>query len=237
MTDNTKQIKCVLFDLDGTLLDTSYDFTFALNKTCRHFDQAELPYQSIRQIVSQGGLAMTQLAFPNLTGEALEEKRKFFLQTYQSHIAEHTDLFPGLVRGMNLLAEFNIPWGIVTNKPEGLTRALLEKITFPSAPQSIVCGDTLPTRKPNPAPMRLAAEQCGVLPEECLYLGDHPRDIEAGVNAKMQTGAALFGYLPDSSLQTGLQDWPADYFFQTPLDIVLFIEQLVKQFHPSSEGE
>lgn len=219
-------IECVLFDLDGTLLDTSYDFTYALNATCRHFGQAEIPYQEVRKVVSQGGMAMTQLAFPELSGDALEEKRSFFLKIYNDHIAEHTQLFPGLRLGMDFLAENKIPWGIVTNKPEWLTHKLLELIQFPSQPNALVCGDTLSTRKPTPEPMWLAAEQCGVVPEACVYLGDHPRDIEAGINARMKTGAALYGYLPENSLIKGKQDWPADYFFNTPIEISHFISKL-----------
>lgn len=216
-------IKCVLFDLDGTLLDTSYDFAFALNKTLKDFEQPGLRYQDIRKVVSQGGLAMTQLGFPALTGQELEEKRQHFLSVYFENIAHHTQIFPGLQQGLQALADKNIPWGIVTNKPGWLTEKLLEHITFPSAPLSVIAGDTLEVRKPNPKPMNLAAKECGVKPEECIYFGDHPRDIEAGINAQMKTGAALFGYLPESASDDA---WPADYFFETPIEISQFIQKL-----------
>ena len=216
-------INCILFDLDGTLLDTSYDFTYALNKTLKDFNQAGLRYQDIRKVVSQGGLAMTKLGFPELTGDALEEKRQHFLNVYFDNIAHHTEVFPGLQPGLKSLAEQEIPWGIVTNKPGWLTDKLLQSINFPSPPLSVISGDTLAVKKPNPQPMYLAAEQCGVEPHECLYLGDHPRDIEAGINAKMKTGAALFGYLPE---QADDASWPADYFFETPIEISHFIQAL-----------
>lgn len=216
-------IKCVLFDLDGTLLDTSLDFAYALNQTLKQFDQPTLRYQDIRKVVSQGGLAMTKLGFPHLSDDELEEKRQFFLKIYFDNIAHHTQVFPGLQAGLQNLADKNIPWGIVTNKPGWLTEKLLESIEFPSQPLSVVSGDTLEVRKPNPEPLYLAAKQCGIPPSECLYLGDHPRDIEAGINAGMQTGAALFGYLPESS---GNEAWPADYFFDTPIEISHFIESL-----------
>jgi phosphoglycolate phosphatase len=215
-------IRCVLFDLDGTLLDTSYDFAYALNHTCRHYGQDPLHYQDIRKTVSQGGLAMTQLAFPGLEGEELESKRQFFLDVYFKHIDMHTRLFPGLEAGLAEIAERNIPWGIVTNKPTWLTEKLLANISFPSEPASIVCGDTLSVRKPHPEPLLLAAQQCGVTADECIYLGDHPRDIEAGINAGMQTGAAMFGYLPEAASETA---WPADYFFETPIEITHFIQE------------
>lgn len=219
-------INCILFDLDGTLLDTSLDFTYALNQTCRAFNQKPLRYQDIRRVVSQGGLAMTQLAFPGVTGEELEERRQHFLKVYFDNIDHHTTLFPGLERGLRQLAEHQIPWGIVTNKPTWLTDKLLSKQRFPSEPLTVICGDTLAVRKPDPAPLLLAAEQCGAEPSECLYIGDHPRDIEAGKNANMLTAAAMFGYLPDGSTDT---EWPADYIFETPYEMSQFFISLTKK--------
>ncbi|BCN93343.1 phosphoglycolate phosphatase [Thiomicrorhabdus immobilis] len=216
-------IKCVLFDLDGTLLDTSYDFAHALKLTCLEFDQPVLNYQDIRNTVSKGGLAMTQLAFPGFEGEALETRRQTFLAHYMDSINHHTQVFPGLNAGIELLAQKNIPWGIVTNKPTYLTEELLKNYRFASEPLSIVCGDTLTVRKPNPEPMFLAAEQCGVKPEECIYIGDHPRDIEAGINSGMKTAAAMYGYLPTEATA---KDWPADFFFHTPYEVTEFIESL-----------
>lgn len=217
-------LECILFDLDGTLLDTSYDFTFALNETCKAFNQPPLNYQDIRKVVSQGGLAMTQLAFPEHQDQALEERRQHFLEVYFNNIDRHTHVFPGLMGGMEYLANKGIPWGIVTNKPTWLTEKLLKSIHFPSDPKAVVCGDTLSVRKPHREPMDLAAEKCGVKNENCLYLGDHPRDIEAGINAQMQTGAAMFGYLPESATQA---DWPADYRFDTPYQITQFFEEVL----------
>ncbi|WP_081696297.1 HAD family hydrolase [Thiomicrorhabdus sp. Kp2] len=216
-------IKCVLFDLDGTLLDTSYDFTHALKLTCEEFNQPVLNYQDIRSTVSKGGLAMTQLAFPGIEGEELESRRQIFLKHYFENINHHTQIFPGLVAGLDALAAKNIPWGIVTNKPTHLTEALLKNFSFKSKPKSIVCGDTLATRKPSPAPMYLAADQCGVAASDCIYIGDHPRDIEAGINAKMKTAAAMYGYLPAEATE---KDWPADYFFHTPFELSQFIQTL-----------
>ncbi|WP_373017277.1 HAD family hydrolase [Thiomicrorhabdus sp.] len=220
--------ECILFDLDGTLLDTSYDFAYALNRTLSDFGRPQLRYQDIRKTVSQGGLAMTKLAFPELEGDELEQKRQHFLEIYHDNIANHTQLFPGLMPGLKFLAEHNIPWGIVTNKPGWLTEKLLSNFSFPSTPLTVISGDTLEVRKPHPEPMYLAAEQCGVAPENCLYLGDHPRDIEAGINAGMKTGAALFGYLPESADDNS---WPADYFFATPYEISQFLQNMNATHH------
>ena len=222
----TTPIECILFDLDGTLLDTSYDFAFALNQTCRDFDQPPLRYQTIRKVVSQGGLAMTQLAFPLLKGEVLEERRQHFLKIYFENIDNHTQIFPGLASGLQTLAQQNIPWGIVTNKPGWLTEKLLANLSFPSKPLSVISGDTLAVRKPDPAPLLLAAKECNALPENCLYIGDHIRDIEAGNNAGMKTASALFGYLPDSPESKTEKPWPANYQFETPFEISQFFKTL-----------
>ena len=222
----TTPIECILFDLDGTLLDTSYDFAYALNQTCRDFGQKPLRYQTIRKVVSQGGLAMTQLAFPLLEGEALEERRQHFLNVYFENIDNHTQIFPGLSAGLQTLAQQNIPWGIVTNKPGWLTEKLLHKLNFPSKPLSVISGDTLAVRKPDPAPLLLAAKECNVSPERCLYIGDHIRDIEAGNNAGMKTASALFGYLPDLPESNSEKPWPADFHFETPFEISQFFKTL-----------
>lgn len=216
-------IKCVLFDLDGTLLDTSYDFAHALKLTCLEYKQPILNYQAIRSTVSKGGLSMTQLAFPGLVGEELEERRQKFLGHYMQNIHHHTQIFAGLDAGIKALADKNIPWGIVTNKPTYLTEELLQNYTFASQPLTVICGDTLSVRKPNREPMDLAARECGVKAEECIYIGDHPRDIQAGINAGMKTAAAMYGYLPDEATD---KDWPADYFFHTPYEVSQFIKTL-----------
>ncbi|SFR49791.1 HAD family hydrolase [Thiomicrospira sp. ALE5] len=226
MTIKTQPFDCVLFDLDGTLLDTSYDFSYALNLLCEQHQLTPPSYDRVRNTVSQGGAAVTALAFNPNDIEAFEQHRQAFLDLYKQHIHLHTQVFPGLLAGLVHLAEINMPWGIVTNKPQGLTEHLLNHFSFPSAPKTVICGDTLAVRKPDPEPMLLAASECGVDPERCLYLGDHPRDIEAGINAGMQTGAVLFGYMPPEKM-TNLDQ--ADYIFRTPYDITQF---LTKQVNP-----
>lgn len=217
------KIECVLFDLDGTLLDTSYDFCYALNIVCQEFDSPAPSYTELRQIVSQGGSAMVKLAFPEAEAEQLQTRLTRFLEIYYANIARHTGLFPGLQPGLVALANKQIPWGIVTNKPTWLTEQLLSHFAFPSPPATVICGDTLEQRKPDPAPMLLAAQQANTAPENCIYLGDHLRDIEAGINANMQTGAALFGYLaPDKVAQLQI----ADYQFSTPYQISEFLHKL-----------
>lgn len=216
-------IQCVLFDLDGTLLDTSYDFAWALNTLRQEEDLPPVPYWKIRQTISQGGRAIVQLGFPHVDEDTLESLRQRFLKFYFDHIAAHTRLFPTLDKSIKALEHKGLPWGIVTNKPEWLTHKLLESITLPVQPKALVCGDTLSVRKPHAEPMRLAAEMCATAPEKCLYIGDHPRDIEAPLNANMLAGAALYGYLP---MDVDPLKWPAHFFYQTPIEILQHIERL-----------
>jgi phosphoglycolate phosphatase len=217
-------IKCVLFDLDGTLLDTSLDFAYALEKTCLQFSVKNVDYQQLRAIISEGGQAMVELAFPTLSANEITIRKDFFLKTYSENIAKHTELFSGLEDGLQALADKNIPWGIVTNKPKWLTQKLISQQHFPSKAMTVISGDTLTESKPHPAPLILAAKECGVAVKNCLYLGDHPRDILAGKNANMQTGAALFGFLPPNT--NAKKDWQADFNFETPHAMAMFLKGL-----------
>jgi len=219
-------IQCILFDLDGTLLDTSHDFYYALNQTCAKFNVPNVDYQQLRPIISDGGQAMVSLAFPETSSSELAERKAFFLANYADNIAKHTQLFTGLESGMQAIADKEIAWGIVTNKPEWLTQRLMQQIVFPSEPCAVISGDSLAESKPHPAPLLLAAKNCGVKPENCLFLGDHSRDILAGKNANMQTGVALFGFIPTTDKP---QDWQADYNFTTPESISKFLKDLNKK--------
>lgn len=220
-------IKCVLFDLDGTLLDTSYDLHYALERTCHKFKVANVPYEEFRQVISAGGEAMIKLAFKNSNIDEIAIRKEYFLQDYFQNIAEYTKIFTGLEQGLQNLADKNIPWGIVTNKPAWLTDKLINKLmkkqSFPSSPKIIISGDTLAEKKPHPAPLLMAADACNVDAKKCIYLGDHPRDIEAGKNAKMLTGAALFGFLPKNE---NASKWQADFNFATANEMADFLKEI-----------
>jgi len=220
----TIPIKCVLFDLDGTLFDTSLDFAYALEQTCIEFGVNNVDYKQLREIISEGGQAMIELAFPNATEKERMIRKEYFLETYSQNIAKYTQLFTGLEQGLKYLADKNIPWGIVTNKPAWLTKKLIAKQKFSVSPKTVISGDTLRESKPHPAPLILAAKECGVAAENCLYLGDHSRDILAGKNANMQTGAALFGFLPLNT--NAKKEWRADFNFETPQNISEFLKGL-----------
>ncbi|BAO45050.1 phosphoglycolate phosphatase [Thiolapillus brandeum] len=208
----------MLFDLDGTLADTAPDLALALNRTLEHFGQPTLPFEAIRPVVSHGGMALIRRGFAmEPDEEGFEERRQYLLDQYLDNICAQTRLFPGMDQVVRQLCQKEIPWGIVTNKPAWLTNPLMAALPMPCTTEVIISGDTLPQRKPHPAPLLLAAQQLDLAPGHCLYVGDAERDIEAGRAAGMSTACALFGYLQE---QDRPEDWQADFRLQRPEELL-----------------
>ncbi|MEZ5459584.1 MAG: phosphoglycolate phosphatase [Steroidobacteraceae bacterium] len=187
-------IRCVLFDLDGTLLDTAPDMAAALNALRGERGLAPLPAERIRPHVSNGAAALVRLGFPGLDGDAFETHRLRFLALYAERICVDTALFDGAEELLHGLESAGLPWGIVTNKPGWLTDPLLAQMQLDRRAASIVSGDTLATRKPDPAPLHHAAAQIGVASADCVYLGDAERDMVAARSAGMRAVFARHGY-------------------------------------------
>ena len=210
--------RTVLFDLDGTLLDTAPDLAAALNATLQLNERAALPFETIRPVVSHGGRALIELGFGiDPQHPDFEPLRKQLLDLYQANIAVHTALFPGMADVLDELENRGIRWGVVTNKPGWLTEPLLDALDLGSRAACIVSGDTLKERKPHPAPLLHACKLAGCQPEQTLYVGDAERDIEAGRNAGMHTLVALFGYLMEHDRP---ENWGADALIEQPADIL-----------------
>ena len=217
----TRPIQTVLFDLDGTLLDTAPDLANALNATLRLNGLPPLPYEQIRPVVSHGGQALIKLGFSLGPGHAdFEPLKKQLLDYYQAHIAEQTSLFPGMSDVLNSIEKLDLNWGVVTNKPAWLTQPLMDAVDLTRRASTIVSGDTLDERKPHPAPLLYACKVTGSKPDTCLYVGDAQRDIEAGHNAGMPTLVALFGYL---MAEDKPETWGATALVQQPSDILNWI--------------
>ena len=209
-------IKAVLFDLDGTLIDTAADMGNALNTLLVEEGLAPLPLQAIRPYVSQGGLVLTQLGFAEHVAEAeLEPLRQRYLQHYREVVADNSTLFSGFEEIFDWLQGKQIGWGIVTNKPEWLTFPLLEQMNLRSP--VVICGDTLAHRKPHPLPLQVAADRINVECQQCIYLGDDERDVVAGNAANMNTLIAAYGYIEPG---TNLQNWNADGIIDHPLELL-----------------
>ncbi len=205
----------VLFDLDGTLLDTAPDFVDALNHLLHLKGQAPLADAVIRSHVSHGARALVALAFGQGRDD-FEQLRREFLDIYAEHLSRKTRLFDGFERLLEQLAEHRIPWGIVTNKPALYTEMILADLQLAPAPGTVICPDHVSRTKPDPEPMLLAASQLGVAAARCVYVGDHRRDIEAGRAAGMTTIAAAYGYIDESDLP---ETWEADHIVTRPTDL------------------
>ena len=219
--DTSSKITCVLFDLDGTLLDTAPDMTNALNLLLAEEDKAPLTNEACRDFVSHGSVAMINLGFgKQQNSEEFEARRLRFLDLYENNLCLDTKLFEGMDIVLSYLEENYIKWGIVTNKPAFLTTPLLQQLGLYERASSIVSGDSLPNRKPHPEPMYFAANECQKLATECLYVGDAERDIEAGKRANMKTLIASYGYI--DATQTPIQ-WGADGIIEHPDEILTWL--------------
>lgn len=215
-------VSTVLFDLDGTLADTAPDLAFALNHLLEEQGREPLPFETIRPVVSHGGIALIKLGFrmtPETPGFAPLRER--LLDIYRGNLTRGTRLFPGMDELLRELEESGRQWGVVTNKPAWLTEPLLEELGIAHRAAAVVSGDTLPERKPHPAPLLLACRRADCGPEECLYVGDAERDIEAGRNASMRTLVALFGYLGEDDRP---ESWGADGMVSHPGEISSWLE-------------
>ncbi|MEA1889401.1 MAG: HAD-IA family hydrolase [Pseudomonadota bacterium] len=215
-------IKTVLFDLDGTLVDTAPDLAETLNRLLIKHQRPVLSPESIRPYVSHGTIGMLGFAF-GLTEEDAEFAvlRKEFLDIYEHHLCHQSQLFGGMDKVLDFIEARELSWGVVTNKPDFLTRPLMQELSLDKRCACMVSGDTLPQRKPDPAPMFHAAELAGSQADECVYLGDAERDIEAGNRAGMQTLVALYGYLEKND-QPEL--WQANGSINRPAELIDWIK-------------
>jgi 2-phosphoglycolate phosphatase len=214
-------VNTVLFDLDGTLLDTAPDLANALNATLQGNGREPLPFDIIRPVVSHGGNALIQLGFGLSPGTAeFERLRQQLLSFYQANIAQNTRLFPGMDEVLDHIESNGLKWGVVTNKPGWLTDPLMEALGLANRAASIVSGDTLNERKPHPAPLLHACREIGAEPQHCLYVGDAERDVRAGHNAGMITLVAMFGYLMDDDHP---ETWGATALIDRPRDILAWL--------------
>lgn len=215
--DNGFPVKAVLFDLDGTLLDTAPDLGAALNAVCQQYQRPPVAAEVFTPVASHGSRGLLKLAFEDDYTALETELRHAFLAAYQQDIALHTRPYSGVRTVLATLQRESIPIAIVTNKPERLTHQLLPHFPEFDAIKVIVSGDTLSVSKPSPEPLFFAAKQLGVAPEHCVYVGDAERDIEAGRNAGMVTVLADYGYISDSDQP---QRWKADYRIAAPEDLL-----------------
>lgn len=218
MSRHTRSIKTVLFDLDGTLADTAPDLAYALNTVLQENGFAPLAYESIRHHVSQGGAALIRLGF----GSDLEETnfarlRNRFLDIYRTNLCVQTRLFPGMHTMLNSIEQNGMKWGVVTNKPARLTDPLIRALSLDQRAACIISGDTTDQKKPHPKPLLHACQLVNCPPQLGLYVGDDPRDIQAGRAAGLTTLVARYGYIHQNHAP---EQWGADGIIETVAELM-----------------
>ena len=213
-------IRCVLFDLDGTLADTAPDLAAALNKMRTDRGLDALPLDPLRRMASSGARGLVGVGFNLKPGDAeYEAHRVEFLTNYENALHVHTRLFDG-VEALLAAIEVDRKWGVVTNKAKRFTDPLSRSIGFTGRASCVVSGDTTPHAKPHPAPLLHAAAVSGVAAHECIYVGDDLRDIQAGRAAGMKTLAVTWGYLGDTDPP---ETWGADAVIARPAQVLEYL--------------
>jgi len=218
---NSFQLDCVLFDLDGTLVDTAPDLIACLNKTLAVFGFPTVDYAAVKPCISLGALAMIKQAVNDSTPELQNDLLNHMLTCYENNIAEHSRFFTGISETLTTIESLGLKWGVVTNKRERFTRPLMTALNLDHRAACVISGDTTNNSKPHPEPMLAACKQAKVKPEHCVYIGDAAHDITAGRSANMKTLAAVYGYLKDSDQP---EHWGADALIEHPQQLQQWIQ-------------
>jgi phosphoglycolate phosphatase len=216
-----ESLQGVLFDLDGTLLDSAHDLYAALVTLCLEEGVPEPRFAPVREVVSRGTRAILTEGFPQWDDAGRLALVPRYLELYRDVIARQTAAFDGVDELLALIEAQGLRWGIVTNKPGFLTDELVKLIGWDGRAGAVVSGDTLPVKKPDPAPVLLACELAGLEPARCLFVGDDRRDVIAGAAAGLYTVAASWGYL-DGGDPHG---WGADLVLDRPAALTALLQR------------
>ena len=223
-TSSPYTTRAVLFDLDGTLLDTAPDMVRSLNLLLQEEGAPTVDLSVARQYVSDGTKALVTLGFgEQQSTEAFTRRCQRYLTIYEENLCVDTDFFEGMAETVEHLEEHNVLWGIVTNKPAFLTEPLVKALGLDKRASVVISGDSLPQCKPHPQPLFHAAGEIGLLTTECIYVGDAERDIVAGNRASMITLLASYGYIEDDAQP---ESWAANGIIQYPQEIIDWLGEL-----------
>ena len=215
-------VRAVLFDLDGTLVDSAPDLAAAADILRVRSGLPSLPLSAYRAHAGSGARGMLKVAFGIGPEDAdFELRKQAFFQAYEASLTQRTIVFAGVQAMVDRLLAAKLPWGVVTNKAERFSLPLTAAIPLFSSASVIVSGDTTPHAKPHPAPLLEAARRMGLAPEHCVYVGDDLRDIQAGQAAGMRTVAASYGYLGAGA---DVAAWKADAEVLSPLALLNLLE-------------
>lgn len=215
--------RAVLFDLDGTLIDSAPDLAGAANRLRAAHGLPALPLTSLRPLVGTGARGMVGAAMGvGPDDHRFAPLRDEFLVLYEAHMLIHTHVFPDMLPVLDALEAAHIPWGIVTNKAERFALPVIAGLGLDRRAATIVCGDTTPHAKPHPEPLLEAARRMGVEAQGCVYVGDDLRDVQAGRAAGMATLAAAWGYL---GVGEAITDWNADVVIDLPSGLLNWLDR------------
>lgn len=216
-----EKVQAVLFDLDGTLIDSAPDLGAAVDKMRVARGLSSLPLSHYRPMAGAGARGMIGLAF-GWTPEHpdYEQLKEEFFLNYEACLTERTFAFDGVPQLIQQLDDMRMPWGVVTNKSKRFTEPLTQAMPLFSSAAVVISGDTTPHAKPHPAPLLEAAKRLGVDPAACVYVGDDERDIVAGHAAQMKTVAATYGYL---GAQSDVTSWQAHAQIEAPDQLLQLI--------------
>jgi phosphoglycolate phosphatase len=220
MSANFK-LSCVLFDLDGTLVDTAPDLIACLNIALGIHQLDAVNPEHVKPFISLGALPMINASVSESISDAEKtEILETMLNCYENNIAKHTVFFAGMVETLTTIEQHGLKWGVVTNKRKRFTDPLMDALDLTHRAACIISGDSTGNPKPHPEPMLAACQQAGVHPHECVYIGDASHDIIAGKSVQMKTLAALYGYIkPNDDPAT----WGADALIDSPEQLTTWI--------------
>jgi len=222
-TSSQYSTRAVLFDLDGTLLDTALDMVRSLNILLQEEGVPTVEPSVARQYVSDGTKALVTLGFgEQQSTEEFDRRCQRYLTIYEQNLCVDTVFFEGMAETVAFLEEHGVLWGIVTNKPAFLTDPLLKTMGLDIRASVILSGDSLPQRKPHPQPLFHAAGEMNLLTTECIYVGDAERDIVAGNRAGMVTLLASYGYIEAGDQP---ENWGANGIIQYPQEILDWLDE------------
>ncbi len=214
----TQAWRCVLFDLDGTLVDSAPDLGGAGNDLRIRRGLDPLPLSTFRPLTGTGARGMLRVALQmDPEHPEFEATRDEYLDIYADRLTRHTTLFDEVHAVLQTLEQRGLPWGVVTNKHSCFAEPLLEALQLSTRAAVLICGNTLPRAKPHPDPLLEAARRVGVPPQDCVYVGDDLRDIQAGRSARMPTVAAAWGYLGNGD---PIEHWGADHLIYSPAELL-----------------
>ncbi|MBY4676010.1 HAD-IA family hydrolase [Marinobacterium arenosum] len=217
-------LEAVLFDLDGTLIDTAPDFHWVINRLLEEEGRPPVEFPFLRSQVSNGARAMVCAAFEiDIDHPDFSDLLQRMLRLYQQHLAVDSALFPGLESLLDRLEQHAIPWGIVTNKPALYAEPMLRGLNLAERSATLICPEHVNQRKPHPESLFTACRQIDRQPQHCVYVGDHIRDIEAGRRAGMRTVAAGYGYIDSDD---NIELWQADHCIQRADQLLPLLQSL-----------